>query len=100
MKHGQITDTPAFRALILCLAKGLTVYTTEQGFDSDRLAFALYRNGATRQCQRQRTRECIDKQKDIKPEGDMVFGVMKCIVDLEMEKIDEDGPPSEWKGCN
>ncbi|XP_005192090.2 uncharacterized protein LOC101896730 [Musca domestica] len=100
--HGRIEDSPTFRQLVLCASKGFNVYTSENGYNADRLAYALYRIGMNRTCRRQLVGQCVTKYKDIKPEDEMVFHIIKCILEKEVspEVVEKDGPPSEWKGCD
>ncbi|XP_061394977.1 uncharacterized protein LOC133330556 [Musca vetustissima] len=100
--NGRMEDSPTLRQLILCASKAFNVYTTEHGYNADRLAHALYRIGMNRTCRRQVANECVTKYKDVKPEDEMAFNIIKCIIDKEVspEVVERDGPPSEWKGCD
>uniref|UniRef100_A0A1I8NYX4 Odorant binding protein n=1 Tax=Stomoxys calcitrans TaxID=35570 RepID=A0A1I8NYX4_STOCA len=99
VQRGEINDSLALRAYILCAAKGLNVFSPGKGFDADRLAYALNRIGANRQCQRSRVRECVEKHKNVQADDAKAFSVVKCILDLEHSKADEDGPANTWKNC-
>ncbi|XP_073818104.1 uncharacterized protein [Musca autumnalis] len=100
--HGRIVDSPTFRGLILCASKGFNVYSSENGYNSDRLAYALYRIGLNRTCRRQLVGECVAKFNDVKPEDEMAFNIIKCILEKEVspEVVEQDGHPQQWKGCD
>ncbi|XP_013097464.2 uncharacterized protein LOC106080593 [Stomoxys calcitrans] len=97
LQKGQITDCPEMRSLLLCTAKGMNVYSSEKGFDPDRLAYSLYR-ASNRQCNRELVRECVEQYKNVEPEDAMIFKVIKCIVEQEWDKKYEGLAHPTWQG--
>lgn len=71
-------DTPTIRALALCRAKGFNVYTEDTGLNSERLAYLFFRSETT-ECKKSEVKDCVDKNKDIVNQGQMVYNTIKCI---------------------
>ncbi|XP_005187748.1 uncharacterized protein LOC101896776 [Musca domestica] len=74
---GLVHYHPDLIAYIICTAKGMNFYTTEKGFDTERLLYAL--DKMNRLHNRNMVVDCVNKYKEIKSEYEMVYHVAKCL---------------------
>ncbi|XP_011294236.2 uncharacterized protein LOC101896945 [Musca domestica] len=79
LEKGVIHAHPDLIAFFLCTAKFMNFYTTENGFDANRLIYALEKMDLLHN--RNAVEECVKKNKDVSPEETKVFNVAKCIED-------------------
>ncbi|XP_058977301.1 uncharacterized protein LOC131802000 [Musca domestica] len=87
LMKGIIQNSPEVSGFFMCTAKALNIYTSENGFDTARLIYALEK--MNRLHNRSAVEECVRRNLDVKPEGTKVFNVAKCVEDenVLVEKV-------------
>ncbi|XP_073820398.1 uncharacterized protein [Musca autumnalis] len=81
---GTVHERPDFIGYMICTAKGMNFYTTEKGFDTDRLLYVLEK--MNRLHNRNAVAECVKKHKDVKLEYTMVYNVAKCMKEVNKKE--------------
>ncbi|XP_061401186.1 uncharacterized protein LOC133336935 [Musca vetustissima] len=86
MLQGVFHNYSDMTGYITCVAKRMNFYTSENGFDAERLVYVL--NKMERLYNRNAVEECVKKYDEITPESEMVYLVSKCVKEENVPKED------------
>lgn len=84
-KFDILTDTPEMRAHLLCRTKAMNIYTEDEGFHMDRLAYMFF-NEPEKHTDSKETaimQDCVNKNKNISAHDERVYKTFRCIAEID-----------------
>lgn len=81
-KFDIYTDSPQLRAHLLCKAKATNIYTEDEGFHIDRMAY-LFFSDPENNINDPVLQDCVNENKNISSHDERVYKTFRCIPDLD-----------------
>lgn len=83
------TDTPELRSQLLCKSKAFNVYTEDEGFHVDRMAYIFFYDPEGNKSD-PILQDCVNKNKNISAHDERVYKTFRCIADIEKNAKNKD----------